>query len=62
MLLMPCEPTPIEPIIIRSLGGTTPFIPIADEGIMCGSTIVPATNESEFLKKFLRVLLFSISV
>jgi len=62
MFPVPCEPTPIDPITILSLGGVTPFIPKADDGMMFGMIIAPATAESEFRRKIRRELLLSMLV
>jgi hypothetical protein len=41
----------IEPITIRSLGAILLPIPKADEGMICGSTKVPATTDTDRLTK-----------
>jgi hypothetical protein len=53
-LLIPCEPVPIDPITIRSLGAVNPLRPNAEAGIMEGKIMVPANAETEFRIKDLR--------
>src|SRR5450759_3174089 len=60
MLLIPCDPTPIEPITILSLGAIFLSIPKADEGIIWGSTIAPATSAAERFTKSLLDDLFAL--
>jgi hypothetical protein len=61
-LLIPCDPVPIEPITMRSLGAIFPPIPKADDGIICGSTKVPATAAADRLTNCLLDDLFVISI
>jgi hypothetical protein len=42
---------PIEPITNRSLGGILLPNPRAEEGMICGSTKVPATSAADRLTK-----------
>jgi hypothetical protein len=38
----PCQPTPIQPIVMRSLGATLPSLPRADELMIYGNATAPA--------------------
>src|SRR5512133_3748475 len=52
---MPCDPVPMQPITMRSLGATFLPIPKAEDGMICGITNVPATRAAERFTKFLLV-------
>jgi hypothetical protein len=52
----------MEPITTRSLGALLPPIPNAEDGIICGSTKVPATKAADRLTKSLLDDLFAIII
>jgi hypothetical protein len=60
MFDVPCEPTPIEPITIRSLGAMLPPRPKAAEGMIWGSTNEPATMAADRLTNSRLDALFAI--
>src|SRR5659263_693965 len=62
MLLDPCEPTPIAPITILSLGGSLPPMPKAVEGMICGRINAPVATVADLFRKSLLVDLSNIAI
>jgi hypothetical protein len=55
MLEPPCQPTPMQPIVIRSLGATLPSLPRAEELTMYGNPTTPSAVPAAVAKNWRRL-------
>ena len=50
---MPCVPSPMQPIVTRSLGAVAPPLPSAEAGMIAGMPIAADADANVFRKSLL---------
>ena len=61
MLEPPCQPTPMQPIVIRSLGATLPALPRAEELTMYGNATTPTAVPAAALRNCRRLTFWFVA-